>query len=257
MELPVPWMPLRDPVSSLTHFAACAFAVYAALLLCRLAQGDRTKVLSLACFGASMVVLYAASSLYHAVPLPRDSPTVEVLRRLDHSAIYLLIAGTYTPVLAVLLRGRQRVALLATVWLMAVAGVMAKWLLPAPPEWLGVGLYLAMGWLAVVPVRALVRAVGLRGMAWAVAGGLFYTAGAACELAKWPVLVPGLFGSHELFHVCDMAGTALHAVFMALCVVPHGGRPQTAVPDLLAYRLRECDQGSIRSSYQSEADDVS
>lgn len=225
MDLPVPAIPLRDPVSALTHLAACVFAAYAAILLCRLAHGDRAKQVSMTCFGVSMVVLYAASSLYHAVPLPYDSAAVAVFRRLDHSAIYLLIAGTYTPVFAVLLSGRPRAVLLGAVWLMAAAGITAKWLLPAPPEWLEVGLYLAMGWLAVVPAPALFRAVGMRGMTWAVAGGLCYTAGAACELAKWPVLVPGLIGWHEVFHVFDIAGTALHAVFMARCVVPYAGRP--------------------------------
>jgi hemolysin III len=220
MSLTLPGLPLRDPISALTHLAAAAWAAYATLLLWRLARGDRTKRLSLACFGASAVVLYAASALYHAVPLARDAPTLGVLRRLDHSAIYILIAGTYTPIFAVLLRGRQRRLLLATVWLLAWSGVAAKWLLPAPAEALTVGLYLGLGWLAVVPAAALVRAVGLRGMAWGVAGGLCYTAGAACELVRWPVLVPGLVGSHEVFHVCDIAGTALHVVFMARCVVP-------------------------------------
>ncbi len=220
MDLPLPGLPLRDPVSALTHLAACALALYAAALLRRLARGDRLKRASLTCFGATAVALYAASTLYHAVPLPPDSAAVGVFRRLDHSAIYLLIAGTYTPVFAVLLRGRPRSVLLAVVWLLACGGIAAKWLLAAPAEWLEVGLYLGLGWLAVVPAAALVRAVGLRGMAWAVGGGLCYTAGAACELARWPVLVPGLVGWHEVFHVFVMAGTALHAVFMVRCVVP-------------------------------------
>jgi hemolysin III len=223
MDLPIPGLPLRDPVSALTHLAACVFALYATALLRRLSRGDRVKRQSLTCFGATAVALYAASTLYHAVPLPVDSATVGVFRRLDHSAIYFLIAGTYTPVLTVLLRGRLRAVLLAVVWLLACAGVAAKWLLAAPPEWLGVGLYIGMGWLAIVPAAALVRAVGVRAMGWVVAGGVCYTAGAAFELAKWPVLVPGLVGWHEVFHICDMAGTALHAVFMARCVVPFRG----------------------------------
>jgi len=223
-------IPLRDPVSSLTHLVACLFAAYVTVLLCRLARGDRAKRLSLACFGATAVVLYAASGTYHAIRLPLDSPTVELFRRLDHSAIYLLIAGTYTPVFVVLLRGRQRAWLLATVWLLAAAGIAAKWLWPIAPEAVSVGLYLALGWLAVVPLRALLRAVGWRGMAWGLAGGICYTVGAACELARWPVLIPGVIGWHEVFHVCDVAGTALHVVFMIRCVIPfHGPVPATAV----------------------------
>jgi hemolysin III len=220
MEPPQTFLPLRDPVSSLTHLATSLFGVYVALLLWRLTAGDRTKRLSLACFGASMVVLYAASGLYHAIPLPKTSPTVEVFRRLDHSAIYLLIAGTYTPAIAVLLRGRQRELLLATIWLLAVAGIAAKWLLPFTPITVSVGLYLALGWIGLIPAADLFRAVGLRGAALGVSGGLFYTAGALCELAHWPVIVPGFFAWHEVFHLCDMAGTALHVIFMVRFVVP-------------------------------------
>jgi hemolysin III len=221
MDLPIAGLPLRDPVAAVTHLAAAVFAAYAAPLLCRLAGPDRVKRRSLAVFGITAVVLYTASGVYHAIPLPRDSATVDVFRRLDHSAIYLLIACTYTPVFAVLLPGRRRTVLLPIVWLLAAAGVAAKWLLAAPPEWLEIGLYLGLGWLAVVVAAALVRAVGVRGMGWVVGGGVCYSAGAAFELARWPVLVPGLIGWHEVFHVCVMAGTALHGVFMVRCVVPY------------------------------------
>jgi hemolysin III len=234
MDLPLSGLPLRDPVSALTHLAACAFALYATALLRRLTRGDRTKRLCLTCFGATAVVLYAASTLYHAVPLALDSPAVRVFRQLDHSAIYLLIAGTYTPVLAVLLRGRQRPALLAVIWLLAGAGVAAKWLLADPPEWLEISLYVGLGWLAVVPAAALARAVGVRGLSWIVAGGLSYTIGAAFELARWPVLLPGVVGWHEVFHLCVMAGTALHVVFMVRCVVPFHGAPANSVGDRIA-----------------------
>ena len=133
-------------------------------------RGDRTKQLSLACFGTTAVMLYAFSGTYHAIQLPTDSPTVDTFRRLDHSAIYLLIAGTYTPVCAVLLRGWQRAFLLAAVWLLAGAGIAAKWLWPIAPEALTVGLYLGLGWIGLVPLRNLLRAVGWRGMAWGIGG---------------------------------------------------------------------------------------
>ena len=220
MDLPIPGVPFRDPVAAATHLAAALFAAYAAPLLCRLAGGDRVKRRSLAVFGVTAVALYTASGVYHAVPLPPDSATVGIFRRIDHSAIYLLIAGTYTPIFAVLLAGRRRKLLLAGVWLAAVAGVAAKWLLAAPPEWLEIGLYLGLGWLAVGVATALIRAVGWRGMGWAVGGGACYSTGAAFELARWPVLLPGLVGWHEVFHVCVMAGTTLHGVFMVRYVVP-------------------------------------
>jgi hemolysin III len=220
MDLPIPGLPLRDPVAAATHLAAALFAAYAAPLLCRLAGADRVKRRGLAVFGVTAVALYSASGIYHAVPLPPDSTAVGILRRIDHSAIYLLIAGTYTPVFAVLLVGRPRKYLLVAVWLAAVGGVAAKWLLAAPPEWLEVGLYLGLGWLAVFVAPTLIRAVGWPGMGWLAGGGACYSAGAALDLARWPVLVPGLVGWHEVFHVCVMAGTALHGVFMVRCVVP-------------------------------------
>ncbi len=233
--MPTPDLPplyLRDPVSALTHLATSVFAVYVTLLLRRLTRGDRTKCLSLTCFGVCMVVLYAASGLYHAIPLPRSSPTVQVFRRLDHSAIYLLIVGTYTPVVAVLYHGQRRGRYLAVLWLLACAGIAAKWLLPLAPLRLTVALYVALGWVGLLRVGELVGAVGWRGLAWGLGGGLCYTAGALCELARWPVLVPGFFAWHEVFHLCDMAGTAAHVIFMLRFVVPFE-RPEAAV-DLAA-----------------------
>lgn len=212
---------LRDPVSSLTHLGTSLFAVYVTAILCRLAGGDRAKRWSLFCFGASAVVLYGVSGFYHAIPLPRSSPLVQAFRRLDHSAIYILIAGTYTPVFAVLLRGRMRVIMLILVWTLAAAGVASKWLWRVNGGGLDVGLYLATGWLGVIPAATIVRTVGWSGLAWIGAGGLCYTAGAICDLTHWPVLIPGVFAWHEVFHLFDMAGTAFHVGFMIHCVVPY------------------------------------
>jgi len=212
---------LRDPISSLTHLATAVLALYVTAILWRLAGRDRAKRLSLFCFGACAVVLYGVSGIYHAIPLPRDSTAVQLFRRFDHSAIYLLIAGTYTPVFAVLLRGRARAVLLAVVWSLAAAGIAAKWLFPIQGGGFDVALYLAMGWLGVLPAAAIVRTVGWGGLGWIAGGGFFYTAGAIFELLRWPVLIPGVLAWHEVFHVFTMAGTALHVGFMIRCVVPY------------------------------------
>jgi hemolysin III len=224
---------LRDPVSSLTHLLTSLFGVYVTLLLCRLTREDRAKRLSLAIFGACIVALYAASGVYHAIPLPWSSPTLGIFRRLDHSAIYLLIAGTYTPVFTVLFLGQRRQFYLTLIWLLAGTGIAAKWLLPSTPLRVSVALYLALGWIGVVPVAGLIRAVGWRGMAWGLLGGLFYTAGAVCELTHWPVLIPGVVQWHEVFHLCDMAGTAVHVGFMVRFVVPYEFPATTTDPDLV------------------------
>src|SRR4051812_8316217 len=138
---------LRDPISSGTHAFALLWSIFAALILIRLCRGDRRKQLAVAVFGVSLVLLYAASTLYHAV---RVSPEQLVyFLYLDHSAIYLLIAGTHTPVFAVLLPRSLRWRLLAVMWGLAVGGVACEWLLPQPPYWLTVGLYLGMGWIGL------------------------------------------------------------------------------------------------------------
>jgi hemolysin III len=229
MEVPLSPLTVREPVSSLTHLVASLFGVYVTLLFWRLTRGDRTKRLSLACFGVSMVVLYAASGLYHAVDLPDGSPGLEVFRRLDHSAIYLLIAGTYTPVFAVVLTGRRRAFFLALVWLLAGTGTATKWLFPLTSFAVTAGLYLALGVAGLLPVVELTRAAGPRGLAWGLTGGLFYTVGAVLELARWPVILPGVVAWHEVFHLLDMAGTGTHVAMMLLYVVPYRRREPSAI----------------------------
>jgi hemolysin III len=211
---------LHDPVSAASHLLACAFAGYSSLILMRLAGGERPKRLSLACFGLTMTLLYGASGTFHALP---DSAARLFFRRLDHSAIYGLIAGTYTPVLVVLLRGQMRATMLGLIWALAAVGIALKWALPMMPTPVTVGLYLAMGWLGLLPLPALVRAVGVRAMAWGVFGGVLYTAGALCELLQWPAPIPGVVGPHEMMHFFDMGGTAVHYAFMMWYVLPYEG----------------------------------
>ena len=212
-------LPLRDPVSSLTHFTWCIWSVFCAALLCRLARGDRVRQLSAGCFGLSMILLYFASGLYHAVRV--DADTLRYFRLADHTAIYLLIAGTYTPIFALLLEGRRRVWMLGLVWGLAAVGIACKWLITAPPYVVTVGLYLAIGWVGLIPGRSLFRAVGMRGIVCGLLGGFFYTVGAVCDACQWPVLYPGLIRSHEVLHLCDMLGTFAHVVFVIRFVLPY------------------------------------
>jgi hemolysin III len=215
---------LRDPVSAATHFVAFLGAICAAVLLWRRCRPDRSRQLAMACFGVSMILLYAASATYHALRLPR--PQLEFFQLLDQSAIYGLIAGTYTPALFVLIRAPgARVVLLAGIWGLALAGVVCKWLLPSPPFWLTVTLYISMGWLSLFTIVELARTVGVRGILWAFCGGVFYTLGGVADGVGWPVLAPGVFGSHELAHVLEMGGSSAHFLFMAWFVAPFPGHP--------------------------------
>lgn len=210
---------LRDPVSSASHFVAAALAAVSTLFLVRFAGRDRARRLSALVFGACATFLYATSGLYHALRLPPDE--LRFYQRLDMSAIYLMIAGTCTPIMAILLRGRFRTVLLAGQWTLATIGIAALWLLPKPDHTVLVATYLGLGWLGTVGIWHYWHATGWRGISWAMAGAAFYTVGAAIELAQWPVLIPGVVQSHELLHFCDIAGTACHMVFIGRYVLPY------------------------------------
>jgi hemolysin III len=219
-----PWLGLRHPVSAGTHFLGLLAAVAATSCFWRLCRRETRKWLALTCFGLGMVAVYCASTVYHAAG-PANSH-LQLLRRFDHSAIYLLIAATYTPVLTVLLGQHLRWRAMACVlWLAALWGITCKWLLPFQPYYFTMSLYLGMGWMGVLPLAAIQRACGWRGLFFAAGGGIVYTAGALADLNGWPVLVPGIIGSHELMHVCTMAGSGCHVIFMYCWVVPHGVGP--------------------------------
>lgn len=209
----------RNPVSAGTHLVWCLFAAYCTGILWRLARGDRVRQLSVGCFGLSMTLLYGASGAYHAVPAWAPS-LVELCRRIDHSAIYVLIAGTYTPVFAILLQGRLRIWLLGLVWGLAAVGIACKWLLPFPPYPVTVGLYIGMGWLGLLPLYQLIKAIGFVGMGWGLLGGILYTLGGLADAVRWPVLLPGIVGHHEVLHLFDMGGTLVHVFFVLRYILP-------------------------------------
>ena len=159
-------------------------------------------------FGLSLIALYSASTLYHLLPL---SPAgIARLRRVDHMAIFVLIAGTYTPFCLLALDGAWRMGLLSVIWVLAMCGVSFKVFWMGAARWLSVALYLGMGWVAVIAAPALLRAVPVGGMAWVLGGGLTYSAGALVYGLKRLNPVPGVFGFHELWHLFVVAGSACH-----------------------------------------------
>jgi hemolysin III len=139
---------------------------------------------------------------------------------LDHMTIFILIAGTYTPICLLALDGGWRAGLLALIWTLALCGVVLKVLWMDAPRWLSVGIYLAMGWLAVIAASAIFRAIPPGGTAWILGGGLVYSAGALIYGLKRPNLVPGIFGFHELWHLFVMAGSACHFWVMLRYIAP-------------------------------------
>jgi hemolysin III len=201
---------LREPVNGLTHAAGGVLAVAGLFVLLATAASARRvdQLVAFGVFGLSLISLYTASSLYHLLPL---SPSgVAKLRRLDHMSIFVLIAGTYTPFCLLALEGTWRWGLLSLIWVLALCGVLLKLLWMDAPRWLSVVLYLGMGWVALIAAPALFRAVDVGGMAWVLAGGLTYSAGALVYALERPNLVPGVFGFHEVWHLLVMAGSACH-----------------------------------------------
>lgn len=214
---------LRDPISSASHLITAIWAVFATLIMLRLTPAGRR--LPVAIYGLSMVLLFLASGTFHGLYF--DSPEERrFYQKLDQSAIYLLIAGTNTPVIAIVLNGVWRRWFLRVVWAFALAGVACLWLVPKPPHAVMVGLYLGLGWTGVLPVVAYYRALGWRAMNWAVLGALLYTAGAVCELTQWPVLIPGWLQAHEILHLFDSAASMAFFVFITRHVIPYRSVPQ-------------------------------
>ena len=201
---------LREPVSGITHLVGGVLGGIGLAVLLEAAgrTGRADQLVAFTIFGLSLVVLYTASALYHLLPL---SPAgVARLRRVDHMAIFILIAGTYTPFCLLALDDGWRAGLLGLIWGLALCGVVLKLFWMEGPRWLSVGLYLGMGWVAVVAAPALFRAMPVGGTAWVLAGGLIYSAGALVYGLKRPNPVPGVFGFHELWHLFVVAGSACH-----------------------------------------------
>jgi hemolysin III len=185
-------------------------------------------------FGLSMVLLYLASGTFHGVPFTRAANPDEFrfFQKVDQSAIFLLIAGTNTPCLVVLLSRRWARRFLWLMWGVAAVGIGCLWLLPKAPHWVVVMNYIAMGWLGVLPVGAYYRAVGWQAMNWMWLGAGLYTTGAVFELAEWPVIseAPIRFAYHELLHIFDAAGTIAFFVFILRYVLPFE-RSEVPQPD--------------------------
>ncbi len=194
-----------------THGVGLAASVVgcAALVLAAW-SGDATHLVAAAVFGATLVVLYAASTLYHALPIGRAK---ELFRRLDHAAIFLLIAGSYTPFTLITLRRDGGFALLAAVWALAVVGVVLAIALPRHTRRFSVVLCLGMGWLAALVAGPLARALPAQAVALVVGGGLVYTLGVLFYAWKRPF-------HHAVWHVFVLAGSACHFACVLGYVIP-------------------------------------
>jgi hemolysin III len=214
----VDWLYFREPVNSWTHLAWMLLSLPGTVWLWRLARGDRVKQVSLAIFGLSMTACYAGSTLYHSVRLSREQ--IDWCQTLDFIGVYLLIAGTATPLALVILRGPWRWSLLMFAWLLAAGGIGLRLAAVPMSRALSTGIYLGMGWTVLLCAVELLRILPWRALLPAVVGGLLYSAGAIMNHVHWPRLWPGVFSAHELFHLFVMGGSFSHFWFVVRWVVP-------------------------------------
>jgi channel protein (hemolysin III family) len=202
-----------EPFSSLTHLGgAMAFAILGVFLILR-GRGDGWRVTALAVFVFSCVALLSLSGVYHL--LEPGTRARGVLMRLDHAAIFVLIAGSFTPVHVILLRARWQMWLLAGIWAAAITGLVLKTVyFSTLPSWLGLSMYLGLGWLGAISTLALARRYGLRFVLPLLWGALAYTLGALADHFDWPAPIAGIVGPHEMFHLAVLAGIGFHWAFI-------------------------------------------
>ncbi len=201
---------VKDPISGLTHcIGACLAVAGLVLLVCKASfVGTPWHIVSFSIFGAGMILLYTASTLYHWLPLSEKDTLI--LRKIDHMMIFVLIAATYTPVCLAPLRGPWGWSIFGTIWGLAVAGIFTKLFWMKAPRWLSTSIYIGMGWMALVGIWPLIQTLQPGALVWLVAGGLFYTAGAVIYALKKPDPWPPCIGFHEIFHIFVMMGSFSH-----------------------------------------------
>ena len=211
---------IREPGSAITHFIAMMMAVFAAvpLLVKAGVQSGLENFLAMAIFMGSMILLYGASATYHSVDLKGKS--LRVFRKLDHMMIFVLIAGSYTPVCLIVLGGKLGYTLLALVWGIAAVGMTVKACWITCPKWFSSVIYIAMGWVCVLVFGPLLKTLSTPAFLWLLAGGIIYTAGGVIYALKLPIFNAKhkFFGSHEVFHLFVMGGSVCHFIFMYLYV---------------------------------------
>ena len=207
---------IKDPGSALTHFIAMILALFASIpLIIKAAHTpDHIHVLALTIFITSMILLYAASTIYHTLDI---SPKVnQMLRKVDHMMIFILIAGTYTPVCLLVLGDHTGWTLLGAVWTIAIVGIVINALWITCPKWFSSLIYIAMGWICILAISKIIAALPSGGFAWLLAGGIIYTVGGIIYALKLPIFNSRhrYFGSHEIFHLFVMGGSLCHYMMM-------------------------------------------
>lgn len=205
---------VKDPISALTHFIGVLLSVFAVYSLVNRALqiGTVVHVAAFAIFGTSLILLYLASTIYHLVKKP--DKLSNILQRIDHMMIFVLIAGTYTPICLIPLGGKLGFTILTIIWCCAIAGIIFKVFWMNAPRWAYTSIYLGMGWIIIIAILPLARALSTGALFWLLAGGIAYTVGAIIYGTKWPRLKNKWFGFHEVFHCFVLLGSFCHFMVM-------------------------------------------
>lgn len=207
---------IREPGSAITHFIAMMLTVFAATpLLVKSALSDTANMLpAMTIFILSMVLLYGASATYHSLNI--GGRALRIFRKVDHMMIFVLIAGSYTPVCLIVLGGRMGYTLFAVVWGIAIVGMLLKACWVTCPKWFSSIIYIAMGWVCVFVFGPLWNTLPHSAFLWLLAGGIIYTIGGVIYALKLPLFNSRhtFFGSHEIFHLFVMGGSLFHFIFM-------------------------------------------
>jgi len=209
---------MKEPVNTWSHFVSFVAAIVGLVFLIILSKDNISKLITMTIYGVSVISLYGASSIYHWV---KTTPQKELLlKRIDHIAIYFLIAGTYTPVLYYGLEGAWRWAMLMSVWSLAVIGMALKiWFIHAP-RYVSSAFYVSLGWLALVPFMQLMKHLPLGAIILMAVGGVIYTMGAVIYATKIFDFFPKRFGFHEIFHLFIATGSIVHFMMIIIYIVP-------------------------------------
>ena len=201
---------LREPVNSLTHWAGAILALAGLIALLIVGWGMPLKVVSLAIYGVSLIFLFSASATYHMVQV--KDKALEIFRKVDHAAIFFLIAGTYTPFCINAFTGFWQWGMLTIIWSLAVIGIVVKIFIMRAPRWLNAGIYILMGWLCIGAAGQMLAALPAWVLIWLIIGGVTYTLGAVVYSTKIFNFVPGVFGFHEVWHIFVLLAAAAHFV---------------------------------------------
>ncbi|SET08423.1 PAQR family membrane homeostasis protein TrhA [[Clostridium] polysaccharolyticum] len=207
---------LKDPGSAITHFIGMLMAIFAAtpLLMKASRQPDRIHIVTLSIFIASMILLYAASTIYHSFDInPRIN---KLLKKMDHLMIFILIAGSYTPICLIVVRGNLGLRFLILIWSLALSGIIIKMFWINCPKCFSSCIYIAMGWACVLCFTPIINNLTAQGLGWLITGGIIYTIGGIIYAIKLPAfdLKHKNFGLHEIFHLFVMGGSVCHFILM-------------------------------------------